>query len=943
MKHDSNHSLWRWLSAVVLLIFTNPLFAGTVPVHDPSIVVVYKDAQGNSYPEDDATHTRTKYYYVFGTQLGAAYSRDMIDWTAFEPTFSVNGMVTSNLYDAFHDAAVWSNHATSNDVRGNAWAADIIYNKDLKKWCLYYSINGENWMSSIVMHTSSKIEGPYEYAGLVVCGGMSNSTHGIGNDDYKKVTGSSTIDSRYFKNNAWHGDYGSSCIDPNVLYDENGQLWMLYGSWSGGLFLIRLDNKTGLRDYSVKYGNNNNAVWNGKTMTSDPYMGIHVAGGYYVSGEGGYIEYMKDKDGNGFYYMFVSYGFYSPDGGYVMRMFRSKDITGPYTDMTGDSPLFSKYVFNYGNDLSRGLPVMQNYIWPWWTIGQTAQGHNSALQDEDGNCYVIYHAKENKDPQFGFHNVEVHPMIFNRDGWPLATPFEHREGYSQPKKELSREEIVGSYGVILHNAVDYANLVCNQEQVVSLNADGTMTGSITGTWEYDYANGSHFLSMSTSAGNFEGAMSRQLMDGISKITTTFTSVNQQGEKVFWGYRKPQTEELHTVDCSADPIVVGSDAYDLGWQENDKFYNETSPVGDFCAEYVFQNKSKGENNWENWAISFADGESVWYMRADAWSNTTFAGSTVNFNVKGVPDYTKVFQDKEVKLVVKRIGADMQVFAYSDGEYVFSASAVGGPTNALSISLGGEACKLSVKSHTIGTLKERQTVGTCNADGTYTVGFNVQQSSSELLSGDFKIKYVFNNYRNHNSNDNWDNFIIRETTPSGTMLVRADAYALDVLGKVDFEYDWKWEEFLDIMKGAQVEMTVEREGAQISYRCLIEAMDGQSYRYNIIQTDAPTEDMTIGFTCEESMVEIMRYESVETVVAPPIVDPSYVEVPKNEKEWKTYVVDGVLVVVSDKASDFQLYDMKGMEKKIRLSEGVNEIRGLSKGVYVLTNGQRVIIGD
>ena len=73
--------------------------------------------------------------------------------------------------------------------------------------------------------------------------------------------------------------------------------------------MVKLDESTGLRDYSYKYGNNGAAKWSGTSMLEDPYMGIHVGGGYYVSGEGSYIQYCKDADGNGYYYLFVSYGF----------------------------------------------------------------------------------------------------------------------------------------------------------------------------------------------------------------------------------------------------------------------------------------------------------------------------------------------------------------------------------------------------------------------------------------------------------------------------------------------------------------------------------------------------------------------------------------------------------------------------------------------------------
>ena len=29
-----------------------------------------------------------------------------------------------------------------NNVQGNQWAPDIVYNKTMKKWCMYMSLNG---------------------------------------------------------------------------------------------------------------------------------------------------------------------------------------------------------------------------------------------------------------------------------------------------------------------------------------------------------------------------------------------------------------------------------------------------------------------------------------------------------------------------------------------------------------------------------------------------------------------------------------------------------------------------------------------------------------------------------------------------------------------------------------------------------------------------------
>lgn len=84
---------------------------------------------------------------------------------------------------------------------------------------------------------------------------------------------------------------------------------MSYGSWSGGIFMLELDEATGLRNYDVTYA---------ESETSDPYFGKKIAGGHYVSGEASYIEYI-----GGYYFLFMTYGGLEAAGGYQMRVFRS--------------------------------------------------------------------------------------------------------------------------------------------------------------------------------------------------------------------------------------------------------------------------------------------------------------------------------------------------------------------------------------------------------------------------------------------------------------------------------------------------------------------------------------------------------------------------------------------------------------------------------------------
>ena len=49
----------------------------------------------------------------------------------------------------------------------------------------------------------------------------------------------------YFAGGQYNNMQWPNCIDPAPFYDEQGRLWMAYGSWSGGIFLLGLDPKIG--------------------------------------------------------------------------------------------------------------------------------------------------------------------------------------------------------------------------------------------------------------------------------------------------------------------------------------------------------------------------------------------------------------------------------------------------------------------------------------------------------------------------------------------------------------------------------------------------------------------------------------------------------------------------------------------------------------------------
>ena len=252
-----------------------------VTVHDPSVVY---------------DHTSQR-YYIFGSHRANAWTSNMIGWQNVNiPWATANSTnATNNVafttpqvtkvkkggkdVDFVFDAQAWAKRGNSAyNIDGNLWAPDVIYNKSMNKWCMYMSVNGDYWYSSIVLLTADKITGPYRYQAPVVISGFHTGTS-FKDTDLEIVIGTQTsLPSRYAVGNKW-GERYPNCIDPCVFYDEQGKLWMSYGSWSGGIWMLELDENTGLRDYDVTY----TLTGSGNGITVDPYFGKKIAGGHYVS------------------------------------------------------------------------------------------------------------------------------------------------------------------------------------------------------------------------------------------------------------------------------------------------------------------------------------------------------------------------------------------------------------------------------------------------------------------------------------------------------------------------------------------------------------------------------------------------------------------------------------------------------------------------------------
>ena len=518
-----------------------------VSVHDPSVVY----------------EPNTKRYYIFGSHKAGAWTTDLQNWTWAAPTWSpddnAKAFVTPEVkkvkkggvevdMPAF-SAYDWAKRTDAGyDIGGNMWAPDVIWNPVMKRWCMYLSINGDAWHSSIILLTSVSIQGPYKYQAPVVISGFDNGSHSFKDTDVPLVLGNiSTLPSRY---NTWatiHSPSWPNNIDPCVFYDEEGKLWIAYGSWSGGIFMLELDEETGLRDYDVTYP---------VATNSDPYFGKRIAGGYYVSGEGPYIEHIGD-----YYYLFMSYGGLDQNGGYEMRVFRSEKPDGPYKDPGGRDAVYTSYVLNFGpNATARGAKLLGPYSdWGFMPQGERAQGHNSIIHAGDGRTYLVYHTRfcnANKDEDGG-HQVRTHQVFLNKQGWLVAAPFEYNgetvtDADIASTQPFTADELAGTYQLLIHKfANDHKNLEQVEPVTITLTADGKITGDRIGTWSI--TEGTGYIMLTVAGSIYHGVVLDETMDYCNTHAVAITALSTGGVGL-WAYK------LHPK-------------YALAWQLN----NQTVPV------------------------------------------------------------------------------------------------------------------------------------------------------------------------------------------------------------------------------------------------------------------------------------------------------------------------------------------------------------------------------
>ncbi|MEJ5238361.1 MAG: family 43 glycosylhydrolase, partial [Limisphaera sp.] len=292
---------------------------GSLGAHDPSSMIRAGDR-----------------YYVFTTGRGIPIkvSTNRLHWSSAGTVFPVDR------------APAWTTNAVPQ-FDGTFWAPDVVYVEG--RYLLYYSVS--SWgsqVSAIGLATSPTIEPVQGVSPWTDQGPVIQSRVG---DPY-------------------------NCIDPSVFRDWDGRLWLVFGSYWQGIYIVELDPQTGMR--LQPSAPPVRLAWNDQ---------IEAA---HLTRRGPY------------YYLFVNWGTCCAgiDSTYQIRVGRALSPTGPFRDRNGVD------LVQRGGEVF--LESSGRFVGP----GHAALFHDGSLS------WVTFHYYDGLDrgiPKLGMARVE-----WTSDGWPVA-------------------------------------------------------------------------------------------------------------------------------------------------------------------------------------------------------------------------------------------------------------------------------------------------------------------------------------------------------------------------------------------------------------------------------------------------------------------------------------------------------------------------------------------
>jgi hypothetical protein len=336
------HTIWKTRICALLLSLLWAQVAsaqlGAVGSHDPGSLV----KEGNKY-----------WMFTTGDGIYGAYSTDLINWTPGAQTVFPSN---PNLWPAWITTIV-------PGFAGTFWAPECIYLNG--KYYMYYSCSTFGSSTSAI--------------GLATSLSLDPASPNYGWTDQGLVVSSNS-------------SADVNAIDPAILKDTNGQLYMYYGSFSAGLGVLELDPQTGLKKA-------------GATTT--------ILAGNTTSGTQDWEAPYVVKE-NGLYYFYANRGFCCRglSSTYRIVVGRSASPTGPFIDKNGVSLRATNAQATAAGATGVGSLVLGSagrYVGP---------GHFGLLR-EGGVNYVSMHYYDGMAN--GAPKLDLATLKYDATNWPIIS------------------------------------------------------------------------------------------------------------------------------------------------------------------------------------------------------------------------------------------------------------------------------------------------------------------------------------------------------------------------------------------------------------------------------------------------------------------------------------------------------------------------------------------
>jgi arabinan endo-1,5-alpha-L-arabinosidase len=356
------------------------------------------------------------------------------------------------------------------------WAPYVL--KNGSEYRLYYSLSSAVARLSVIgMATAASPEGPWTEKGVVVTSANDNTVQ-------------------------------TNAIDPTVATTASGDQWLYYGSAWDGIYILKLNPATGLAatggDKGVRIAN--------RGFTNGKYNG---------NIEGAEIIYNPDQKK---YYLFISYDWLQTK--YNVRVGKADNPQGPFYDYNG---------LDLNTNVDHGPMIVAPYQFTGHG-GWQGTAHCGVFDDGNGQYYMAHNARPGVNSYF--MDLHIRKIFWTADGWPVVSPERYANvadsAITAPQLAGNWERIELDYQVVPGYSAEQVSPDFQVATPITIAANGTVTGSLSGTWTYT----APWMQIKWSNGHTDNVKVGHERDWENKVNTTliFTGLDNLGTAV-WGKKR----------------------------------------------------------------------------------------------------------------------------------------------------------------------------------------------------------------------------------------------------------------------------------------------------------------------------------------------------------------------------------------------------------------------